>query len=301
MKEKTDKEELIDRELKELAPQLSDDTQIDVDRAWNRVLSQINETVSETDIKHPQSLLPRITLKIAAAILVLASLGTAALLIRNNGSLMKTVVAASDDLQNTTKITLPDGSLVSLHGNTRLTYNPNFGKKIRKVSLSGEAFFEITSDASCPFIIDAGMASVKVIGTSFNVITKNPDSAVEVFVQSGKVMLSDNSGKNDIVLEPGFIGILDSEHSDKTLNENPNYMAWNTGKLMYDGQTLDLVFRDMKRVFDMDIAVDDPSILDNKWTSAINIESRDTIIRLICTSFNLSYIKDGDVYRLSKR
>ncbi len=301
MKEKTEKEELIDRALNEMLPQLTDDTIIDVDSAWNIVSSKTDETVPEQEVKHHKFFLPAITLKIAAAILVLATLGTAALLIRNNGSLTKPIVARTDNLQKTKKITLPDGSLISLNHNTSLTYNAKFGRNIRKVSLSGEAFFEITSDPSCPFIIDAGKASVKVIGTSFNVITKNQDSAVEVFVQSGKVMLSDNSGNKGIVVEPGYIGILDPEHTDKTLNNNPNYMAWNTGKLIYDGQTLDMVFADLKRVFDMDITVDDVSILQNKWTSAIDIESRDTIIRLICTSFNLSYVKDGDVYHLSKR
>ena len=55
--------------------------------------------------------------------------------------------------------------------------------------LAGEAFFEISPDVSKPFIIDAGKANVKVVGTSFNVITKNTESDVEVFVKTGKVVL----------------------------------------------------------------------------------------------------------------
>ncbi|MBK7131282.1 MAG: hypothetical protein IPH69_00215 [Bacteroidales bacterium] len=51
----------------------------------------------------------------------------------------------------------------------------------------------------------------------------------------------------------------------------------------------------------MDIVADDPSILDNPWNSPIDNATEDTIIQLICASFNLSYTKDGDVYHLAKK
>jgi len=95
---------------------------------------------------------------------------------------------------------------------------------------------------------------------------------------------------------------MDSEKSEKSLNDNPNYRSWNTGLLVYSGQKLDVVFKDLKRVYNMDIVADDPSILENPWSSPIeNAESKETIIHIICLSFNLSYTKDGDVYHLTKK
>ncbi len=139
-----------------------------------------------------------------------------------------------------------------------------------------------------------------VTGTSFNIITKNQNEAVEVFVKSGKVLLSSERGNQNIELDPGYIGIIDSGRSVKTANTDPNYLAWNTGSLVYDGQTLDVVFRDLKRVYNMEIIADDTSILKNTWTSPINNQPQETIIRLICASFNLSYIKDGNIYHLAE-
>ncbi len=89
--------------------------------------------------------------------------------------------------------------------------------------------------------------------------------------------------------------------SEKTLNNNPNYMSWNTGLLVYNGQKLDIVFKDLKRVYNMEIIADDPEILEETWTSPIDNQTQDTIIRLICASFNLSYSKDGNVYHLAKK
>ena len=98
-----------------------------------------------------------------------------------------TVVAGND--QKNILVSLPDGSKIYLNRNSEFSYRKNFGKHGRNVKLTGEAFFEISPDVSKPFIIDAGKAKVKVVGTSFNVITNNRESAVEVFVKTGKVML----------------------------------------------------------------------------------------------------------------
>jgi ferric-dicitrate binding protein FerR (iron transport regulator) len=212
----------------------------------------------------------------------------------------KTVVATTDNQKNL-QVTLPDGSNIFLNRNTRLSYRENFGRHGRNVILSGEAFFEIARDENNPFIVDAGNASVKVLGTSFNIISNNQDSAVEVFVKTGQVMVSGNENNNNLILDPGYIGTMFQKRSEKSVNNDPNYMSWNTGLLVYDGQTLDVVFRDLKRVYNMDIVADDPDIITNTWTSPIDNQPQETIIRLICVSFNLSYTKDGSVYHLAKK
>lgn len=83
------------------------------------------------------------------------------------------------------------------------------------------------------------------------------------------------------------------------MNSNPNYLSWNTGLLVYDGQTLDVVFRDLKRVYNMEIIADNPEILNKTWTSPIDNQPQETIIRLICASFNLNFSKVENVYHLS--
>jgi transmembrane sensor len=281
---------------------MNDEKEINVDKAWNNLNSRLGETGSAYEKEPARIIFMRSTLmRIAAVALILLGMGSVLLYTDISDSLSRKITIATGNDQKNHSVSLPDGSNISLNRNTELAYRASFGKHSRKVSLRGEAFFEIAGDASKPFTIDAGEASIKVIGTSFNVITSNRDSAVEVFVKTGKVMLSDNSGIQNLVLEPGYVGTMASSASGKQLNSNRNYMAWNTDSLVYDGQTLDVVFRDLKRVYNMDIIADDPSILSETWTSPIDNQSRDTIIRLICVSFNLSFTKDGDVYHLSKK
>jgi ferric-dicitrate binding protein FerR (iron transport regulator) len=334
MKEMKNKEKFTEKEWEELASILSDETgeqkdlldqfmagdpnnsgkiwkelknmnsqdKIDVDKAWNKVNSRLSENGLKLSESPVRISFRRTTLfKIAASVLLLVSLGTAAVYMNNSGYFSKNITVIAGNDEKNIKVSLPDGSKIYLNRNSRFSYRKNFGEHRRDVKLTGEAFFEISPDASKPFIIDAGKATVKVVGTSFNVITNNTESDVEVFVKTGKVLVSDNSGSQTIQLDPGYVGTMNSKTSAKTLNTNLNYLSWKTGYLAYSGQKLSVVFKDLKRVYNLDIVADDPDILENPWHSPIDNLPQETIIRLICTSFNLSYTKDDNVYHLSKR
>ena len=286
------------KELKEM----NNEKEINVDKAWNNLYSRLNDNGLITKTSSPLNRFTRsYVIKMAAMALILLSIGSAVIYLNSKDILSRKTTVATSDNQKNLQVTLPDGSNIYLNRNTVLSYRENFGKHGRNVTLSGEAFFEITPNASNPFTIDAGKARVKVIGTSFNVITNNTDSAVEVFVKTGKVMLSGTSGSQNVVIDPGYVGTIDTEVSGKALNNDPNYLAWKTNFLDYKGEKLDVVFKDLKKVYNMDIVADDPAILENPWTSPIDYQPQETIIRLICTSFNLSYTKDGIVYHLTKK
>ncbi|TAL59879.1 MAG: FecR family protein, partial [Bacteroidetes bacterium] len=250
------------KQWKELS-NMNSEKKIDADKAWNKVYSRIGENELITGNGPARIRFMRSTfMRVAAVAFIVLGLGSTALYLNNTGAFSRKITLATGNDQKNLLASLPDGSKIFLNRNTELSYRANFGKHGRNVSLTGEAFFEISPDASKPFIIEAGKASIKVVGTSFNVITKNSECAVEVFVKTGKVILSDNSGSLSMELDPGFVGTMDSKISGKALNRDPNYLSWNTGLLVYNGQKLDVVFKDLKRVYNMDIIADDPNILE---------------------------------------
>ena len=286
------------KELKEM----NNDKEINTDKAWDKLHSRLIENGLITEIPLVRTSFVKTSFfRIAAIVILLLGIGSVLLYMNNKGVLSRKTIVATADNQKNLQVTLRDGSNIFLNRNTRLSYRENFGRHVRNVTLSGEAFFEIARDENLPFTVDAGKASIRVLGTSFNVITNNSDSAVEVFVKTGQVMVSGNETNNNLVVDPGYIGRVSPERSEKSINTDPNYLSWNTGLLVYDGQTLDIVFRDLKKVYNMDIVADDPEIITNTWTSPIDNQTQETIIRLICASFNLSYTKDGSVYHLAKK
>jgi transmembrane sensor len=282
--------------------EMSDNKEINVDKAWNKTFSRIKENglLTET-VRIGERNRMRTYFRIAAMALIIIGLGSALIYLNSTGVLSKNIVIASNNDQRNIEVSLPDGSKIYLNRNSELSYSPNLGKTSRNVTLRGEAFFEISHNPSKPFVIDAGKAKVKVLGTSFNVITNNIKNEVEVFVKTGRVLLSDNSGNQSIVLDPGYIGTLDDKIPAKVLNNNPNYLSWNTDLLEYEGQTLDIVFADLKKVHNIDIVADDPGISGRTLTGVFDKQPQDTIIRIICTTFNLSYEKEGSRYHLSNK
>ncbi len=270
----------------------TDTDNIDVDKAWNNLNHRIEAEKPVIPFRR-QSLMPAF-IRIAAMVIIVAGLGW---LMFEVAAPEKVTVTAAMDEKNL-EVLLADGSKVYLNRDSRLIYPETFGRNNRKVTLKGEAYFDIAPDASHPFIIDAGNARVKVLGTSFNVITDNKDNEVEVFVTTGTVMLTSNDGSESLMIEPGYVGRVSGTSSSREVNTDPNYMAWNTDILTYDGERLGVVFADLKRTFNIDIVASDPAINDYRLTSRFDSQPHDTIIKVICTTFNLHSVMEGGTYNL---
>jgi len=268
---------------------------VDVDKAWEKLNGRI-EAAEKPVLTMTGRRTPFLTTfaRIAAMVLIVAGAGW--LLFEVAAPQKITVTAASD--QKNIEVLLADGSTVFLNRNSSLTYPKNFRSGSRKVSLRGEAFFDIARNEEHPFIIDAGKARIKVLGTSFNVITENASNEVEVYVASGKVLVTSEDGSSSLTLEPEFVGKVSGSNAVRTRNTNVNYLAWHTGMLTYDGERLEVVFEDLKRTYNIEIKVADPAINDYRLTSPFERQPQDTIVKLICTTFNLRSVREGDTYIL---
>jgi ferric-dicitrate binding protein FerR (iron transport regulator) len=123
-----------------------------------------------------------------------------------------------------TQIQLPDGSVVRLNSSSSLTYDKNFGKNIREVNLTGEAFFDVTKDSSHPFIIHTNVIDIKVLGTAFNVRSYPNDANTETSLIRGKVEVTVKNRANEkIYLEPNEKLVVANNNSTpgKTLTDQP--------------------------------------------------------------------------------
>lgn len=102
-----------------------------------------------------------------------------------------------------TRINLPDGSVVWLNAGSKLVYDKNFDSKLREVSLTGEAYFDVVKNPDKPFIIHAGKMDIKVLGTLFNVKSYPGEAHTEASLIHGsiEVILKDRPAEK-IILKP---------------------------------------------------------------------------------------------------
>lgn len=269
--------------------------EVDTDKAWNKLYSRLKEE----KLINKKIIFFTPVFRIAASIVLIVGLALTGLYIGTNGfrSNTNTIIAGID--QKNMQVILPDGSKLFLNRNSKIEYPERFNRQTRTVKIEGEAFFDIVKDESMPFTVEAGKAKIIVLGTSFNVNTGN--NKVEVFVTSGKVMLSSNEGNQSITLEPGDVGSILDNNTSKKINTDPNYLSWKTDLLRFEGDSMDKVFSDLKRVHNINIEIENNEISNLRFTSVFDNQSPDTIIHIICTTFNLEYIKEGNVYFLNTK
>ncbi|MEP0937866.1 MAG: FecR domain-containing protein [Cyclobacteriaceae bacterium] len=109
---------------------------------------------------------------VAASLLILVGLGVFYSV--NNGWDLDQEIALTTIEKVTSKgqkstIHLPDGTKVFLNSLSSLSYQSNYNDTDRRVTLTGEAFFEVAKDATRPFVVETKHLNTTALGTSFNV------------------------------------------------------------------------------------------------------------------------------------
>jgi len=204
--------------------------------------------------------------------------------------------------------TLPDGSVVALNSNSKLVFPKNFKGDTREVIIYGEAFFDVKPNPEKPFIINAGNAQVKVVGTSFNVSAYPESETVEVVVQTGKVqVISKNTealtSVNEVYLVPGEKGTLFNKNStlEKSENTNPNYLAWKTRDFTFNEVPLNEVFQCLEKTYHVKIQVDKPELNDLILNAQFDKKPIDFILNVVGLTFNLELSVEDEQYIFSSQ
>lgn len=147
---------------------------------------------------------------------------------------------------------LADGSKVWLNAGSSLTYPVLFVGNERKVSIEGEAYFEVAHDISKPFVVHYGAIDVQVLGTHFNVNTfEDGDSNVKVTLIEGSVKVDNGNATN--LLKPGQQARINDKIkivSDVDLNQ---VMAWKNGYFQFNNASLQSVLKQVARWYDVDV------------------------------------------------
>ena len=158
-------------------------------------------------------------------------------------------------------IKLSDGTLVHMNAGSSLKYPVEFisEEEERKVFLDGEAFFEVASDESAPFLVQTDQINVQVLGTQFNVSSYSDDASTEVVLVEGSVELLKNTTEKDnelMVLTPGYMGALKQGINEKIYVEKVNthhYTSWTKGELLFRRSTLQDMFKTLERHYNITI------------------------------------------------
>lgn len=168
------------------------------------------------------------------------------------------------------QLTLPDGSMVWLNAFSSIRYPTVFVGKERRVTVTGEAYFEVAKDKNRPFFVDIdGGETVKVLGTHFNINAYRDEQQIITTLIEGVVNIKTTSraegqvAKTPVMLKPGQQAVASCISSGDNrvtgevhvLNDvdTLQVLAWKNGLFNFEGVYLKTAMKQIARWYDVDV------------------------------------------------
>jgi len=201
------------------------------------------------------------------------------------------------------KVILPDGSVVTMNANSRLTYGREWNaQQDREVWLDGEAFFSVTHTASHQrFRVHTPDLNVEVLGTQFN-----------VFKRAGKTKVSLNSGKvririhaqteNHVLMKPGeLVEYSEKQHTyvKKAVNAE-KYSAWTQRRLIFDDTPMSEIIQMLHDNYGWKVEVKDTIILSERLTGEIQTSDELTLLKALAKALEVKITKENNTLVVEK-
>lgn len=286
----------------ESVPELSESQEARLENEiFQRITSQIQHDREEKVIRHIQFR----TLLMAASVLLALGIGWLFYTKWNNILDIVSPVAYTE-LQvpagKLSKITLADGTEVTLNAGSKLKYPNLFRGALREVQLEGEGYFQVTKRPNQPFIVRTEKLHVQVLGTSFNIRSYKQDARMEVSVVSGRVAVDSNEkgAGQSVLLTPQqkasftvATGVL-----EKGICESGDEIAWQDGVLNFRNNSMKEVARVLERKFDITIRLDVAMENCNVYAQIGN-EPVDLTLRALTRLMDAKIKKVNDIYHIT--
>ena len=208
-----------------------------------------------------------------------------------NDSTMNTLtVPAGQRVQ----LTLQDGTSVWLNAQSTLTFPAHFTEKTRRVTVSGEAYFEVAKDNKKPFIVSTQDLEMKVLGTQFNVYSYQEADYISTDLVEGSLMVYNKESPHvSVTLKPNEQIVVKDGKMIVGDIRNADYFLWKDGIYTFKNERLLDIIEKLQLYYDVKIIVKDPEIFDVYYTGKFRQrDGIDEILRIIQKIQNFSIDKN---------
>lgn len=169
-------------------------------------------------------------------------------------------ISMATEHRERSRVTLPDGTTIRLNEHSRLRYNPSdFRSGERTLQFEGEAYFDVASDSSRPFILHQDKLTIRVLGTRFNLHAVGAESYVRIDLDEGRVALEVEGSAEPIYLNPREYAIYNkgSNTVEVKKSEYPGAASrWLSGELVFTDEPLSLVLSTVEQHYGTQLVYD---------------------------------------------
>jgi len=266
-------------------------SEIDMEQAWIKLYGQLPKAKSRMGYLRMGNFW-----KIAASVAIILGIGFGSLWTNKNyfQNPFRTKISIESPSGEKSKVILADGTHVWLNSQTTLDYD---AADPRKVTLHGEAYFNVTKDRAHPFeVTTASGLKVTVLGTRFNLRSFSGEDQVEATLEEGEIVISGIYPDHPVRLEPGQQADYNtSDHQLKIRNVSAEiYSLWKNNELRFS----DITFRDLvpriERWYGVKIKLDPQISTTDRFTMTIKTESLRELLNMMQLTSNFNYGINGE-------
>lgn len=235
-----------------------------------------------------------------AAILLMFIPGIAVFAILQSGQLKKQNLVSSVDVPNGSRAStvLPDGTKIEMNSGTTISYDIVPGKHRELRMEYGEAFFDVSKDPDCPFIIKVNDLSIEVLGTSLNVNSYSEN--IETALYSGSVKLSSKNWNRVYHMVPNQRSVYSTTSHSVYIEQDDNLQdaRWKDGYLSFDSMPLKEVLSKIERWYGVTIVLTRTDFSEDLLTGTYHNQSLQSVLLSLCRQYGFEYTIDSDTITL---
>lgn len=195
-------------------------------------------------------------------------------------------------------VTLPDGSRVMINSASTISYTSDYNVKERNVFLSGEAYFDVASNADIPFVVHADKVSVTALGTEFNVKAYAEDPYVVTTLVEGGVRTE--AGTQYELLTRAQEASYNKE-ADVLLaydvKDISRAVPWIRNELLFENESLADIAVTLERMYNVTIVFEDEAAKGYSYTGLIRNNSLQNVLELISSTSPVGYKMNSGIIR----
>jgi transmembrane sensor len=204
------------------------------------------------------------------------------------------------------EITLPDGSVVTLNGNSTLRYFADWSEEeTRVVQLQGEAYFKVEKKEALntKFQVLTKDLTVEILGTVFNVNTRL--ERTRVFLEEGKVKLNlEDQTSSEIFLKPGEVVSFSAKRKlllspQKIANELE--VSWKDGYLIFEDTSLQEILEKLTSTTNFEFEIETAALAKRTWNIALPNDNINEAISIISKTTGTLIQKNGNKFIIQQK
>ena len=257
----------------------------DENAAWKEIMETIEAGEKIRRLKF------KLSIASAVAIIAVAALATFLIMPQRQNVSGETAFATASSKSS---LILSDGSHVTLYPESKVVCAADFGRKDRKTSLYGRAFYDIAHDTEKPFHISVDGLDVRVVGTSFDLDAR--DEEVILNVTDGKVSLSSDALPEEVLVAKGSRAVYDRESGEISIipADVEEAAVWASDKITFKDEKIGIVCKRLSDWYGLDIIPSEKLSDSGSLSFTVTDESVDVILSIIAKTNGISYRHEGN-------